>query len=45
VPTPLIATVKIGGQAAFDTYTTEKVTTVPVVPDPGLADPELSVTW
>jgi hypothetical protein len=40
VPTPLIVTVTTGGQPALDAYTTEKVITVPVVADPGLADPE-----
>lgn len=43
VPTPLIVTVTTGGQPALEAYTTEKVTTVPVVAEAGLADPELRV--
>ena len=44
MPTPPIVTLMlVGAHPAFEAYVTENVKAVAVVPEPGLADPPLSV--
>ena len=40
----MVTCMVVGAQPALDVYTTAKVKTVAVVPDPGATDPEVSVT-